>query len=213
MSRDSLIGKQEEEYRRSSVVYATDLRFLQSLMAASGEGFGWNTAMLNLNICLSCTSKENANSNKEDMGPCSTGQLVGSTLHVGPQELQDLSDVNFDKATVDHDGSSAQQFEPLELHLEIGGGIRNRNVVSKQGTRALIFFMNNVDSLLLHDNSSISTVITKDTMCIEVEEEDRWTSEMITKKMMVDWSCLKWCRVERCPVLDTVFAILTLTMI
>jgi hypothetical protein len=121
------------------------------------------------------------------------------------------SDVKFDKATVDHDGSSAQQFEPLELHLEIGGGIRNSNVVSKQGMRALIFFMNNADSLQVHDNSSISTVITKDMMPIEVDDEEDdlgWRrTKMTTKNKMVDWSFLKWCRVERCPELDTVFAI------
>jgi hypothetical protein len=114
-------------------------------MAGSGQGFCWNTAMLNLmNICLSCTptSKDNnAHSNKEYMGPCNTGQLVGSTLQKTqvPKSYRTYCDVNFDKATVNHDGSSAQQFEPLELHLEIGVGIRNSNVVSKQGMRALYF--------------------------------------------------------------------------
>jgi hypothetical protein len=71
--------------------------------------------------------------------------------------------------------------------------------------------MNNADSLLVHDNSSISTVITKDMMSIEVDDEEDdlgWRrTKMTTKNKMVDWSCLKWCRVERCPELDTIFAI------
>ncbi|OEL14796.1 hypothetical protein BAE44_0024186 [Dichanthelium oligosanthes] len=151
-SHDYLTIKQEEEYRHSSV-YATDIRFLQSLMVPSGQGFCWNTAMLNLNICLPCTSKGYLHSNKEKMGPYSTGQLVGSPLHkpLIPKSYRTYSDVKFDKATIDLDGSSAQQFESLDLHVEIGEGINNSNVVTAQGIRAVVFFMNSVNSLLVHD--------------------------------------------------------------
>uniref|UniRef100_A0A0A8XRC1 Uncharacterized protein n=1 Tax=Arundo donax TaxID=35708 RepID=A0A0A8XRC1_ARUDO len=52
--------------------------------------------------------------------------------------------------------------------------------------------MNKVYSLLVHDNSSIATVVPKSMMSMEENKK-------------IYWSCLKTCRVERCPNLDTVF--------
>jgi len=61
----------------------------------------------------------------------------------------------------------------------------NTNVASAQGVRAL-FFM-----LYMHDNSSITSVIPEQT-----------TS---TRRHAINFHALKWCLVERCPNLDTVF--------
>jgi hypothetical protein len=69
-------------------------------------------------------------------------------------------------------------------------------VVTVRGRRAVILLMNRVYSLFVHDNSSISTVIPESMMSIEVG----------TRKSKIYWSCLRWCRVERCPNIDTVFA-------
>lgn len=55
------------------------MRFLQSWMAAGGQKFCWNTAMLDMKGQL-VMAKDNVHSNKEMMGPYRSGQLVGSPL-------------------------------------------------------------------------------------------------------------------------------------
>uniref|UniRef100_A0ACD5Y3L7 Uncharacterized protein n=1 Tax=Avena sativa TaxID=4498 RepID=A0ACD5Y3L7_AVESA len=57
---------------------------------------------------------------------------------------------------------------------------------------AIIFLMNNAESLHVHDNSSITTVITEQMMSLAEEQ--------------LEWRHLKQCRVERCPKMHTVFA-------
>ena len=81
---------------------------------------------------------------------------------------QTYSDVNFD---IDYEGSRSLQSVPLDLHLEIGEGISNINVVTVQGISSIIHFLNRVKSLLLHDNSSITTVIPKSMISITEEFE------------------------------------------
>jgi hypothetical protein len=169
---DSFVNKEREEGCHAFIA-VSDMRFIQSLVLASANKFCWNTdPRYDLNICLYSISKDvGQNYNNVKMGP-----------------LQ--------KCSVNYDSNSVRQFHPLDRHVEVGEGISNSNVVTINGTRAVILLMNRVYSLLVHDNSSISTVIPKSMMSIEVE----------TKKTKIYWSCLRWCRVERCPNIDTVFA-------
>ncbi|KAL6646436.1 hypothetical protein ACP70R_018044 [Stipagrostis hirtigluma subsp. patula] len=193
-SHESLVSK-EREGCCNACVCVMDMRFIQSLMVTSREEFFCNTAIFNLSLCLSSTSKDDGQ-NYNKMGLYSTGQSVGSLLHKSSTLRNPgctYRDVNFDHATIDHVGSSEGQFQPLAVHVEIGEGISNINVVTPQGIRAVIFLMNKVQSLLVHDNCSITTVIPQSMMSIREEEET------------ISWSGLKWCRVERCPKLDTVF--------
>ncbi|XP_022684719.1 uncharacterized protein LOC101772923 isoform X2 [Setaria italica] len=185
---DSFVNKELEESGRASAsasasVSVTDLRFLQSLLVASGDAFFWKNAPFNMNLCLSSTSKEK-------MAPYSTSKLVGSPPQKSliSKSYQTYSDVNFAKATIDHDGSTAhQQFQPLDLHVEIGEGISNTNVITERGISAARSFIKRAKSLLVHDNFSINTVIPE---------------SIVTDG---NWSGLKWCCIERCPKLDTVF--------
>jgi hypothetical protein len=89
---------------------------------------------------------------------------------------------------------ASAQFLPLDLHMEIGEGISD--VTDKSSTRArnaIRQVMNRVQSLHVHDSSSITVVAPEH---IFMPMGDHW-------RIM---NGLKWCRVERCPKLDTVFA-------
>jgi hypothetical protein len=119
-----------------------------------------------------------------------------STSKCVEQNYNNVKMCPLQKCSVGHDSTSVWQFLSLDRHVEIGEGISNSNVVTVRGRRAVILLMNRVYSLFVHDNSSISTVIPESMMSIEVG----------TRKSKIYWSCLRWCRVERCPNIDTVFA-------
>ncbi|CAL5074874.1 unnamed protein product [Urochloa decumbens] len=158
-------------------VAITDLRFLQSLLLSGSNKFCWSTARFNLNLCLSSTNKDDGQNNrKEKMGP-----------YNNRKSHQIYSDINTDEATDNQNGSRAQQFQPLDIHVEIGEGISSANVVTEQGIRAVRFVLNKVNSLHVHDNFSINTVI---------------PGRMVTRD---SWSGLKLCSIERCPDLNIVF--------
>ncbi|KAG2558416.1 uncharacterized protein LOC120685790 [Panicum virgatum] len=190
----SLVISKEHEEMCHARVAVTDLRFLQSLLLAGSNKFCWNTARFNLSLYLSSASEDDdgQNNRKEKMGrPYNTGPLVASRLHKSPLILQShkiYSDINTtDEATGNHDGSSAQQFQPLDFHVEIGEEISSATVVTEQEIRAVRFVLNKVNSLHVHDSFSMNTVI---------------PGSMVTRE---SWSDLKWCSIERCPYLNTVF--------
>ena len=173
------------------------MRFYRLLLLTSNEKFYCSTAPVKLSLYLSGTSKDDGKSNsRETMGSHfdRTGQVVGSpALHkpVISMTCGTNNDVSIEEMAPEIDGGTALQFEPQDLHIEIGQGMINTNVVSDQGIRALWFVMKGVQSLYLHDNSSITPVIPEQT-----------TS---TRRQAINYRALKWCRVERCPKLDTVF--------
>ncbi|CAN6162328.1 unnamed protein product [Urochloa humidicola] len=164
-------------------VAVTDMRFLQSLLLSGSNKFCWNTTRFNLNLYLASASKDDGQNNrKEKMGPYNTRR---SPQILNSQQI--YCDINTDEATDNHDGSSAQQFQPLDFHVEIGEEISSVNVVTEQEIRAVRFVLNKVNSLHVHDSFSINTVI---------------PGSMVTRE---SWSGLKWCSIERCPDLNTVF--------
>jgi hypothetical protein len=179
------ISKEREEGCRAFVA-VMEMRFLQSLVLASSNKLCWDTdRKYDLNICLSSSRSSSKgvgqHSYKEEtMGPLQKSMITSKTYLT-------YSDVNIDKA------GSVRQFQPLHRHVEIGEGISNSSMVTVREISAAILLINRVYSLLVHDNSSIRTVIPESIMSID------------TKKKMY-WSCLRWCCVERCPSLDSVFA-------
>lgn len=188
----SLVISKEHEEMCHARVAVTDMRLLQSLLLAGSNKLCWNTARFNLSLYLSSASKDadGKNNRKEKMGhPYNTGRSVASPQHKSPilKSHRIYSDINFDEATGNHDGSTAQQFKPLDFHVEIGEEISSANVVNEQGIRAVRFVLNKVNSLHVHDSFSINTVI---------------PGSMVTRE---SWSGLKLCSIERCPDLNTVF--------
>jgi hypothetical protein len=184
-----VISKEREEGCRAFIA-VTEMRFLQWLVVvlASANKICWDTERkYALNICLSSSSSKDVGQHnyKEKMGPLQKS-IIDPKTHLT------YSDVNIDKA------SSARKFQPLDRHVEIGEGISNSNMVTIREISAAILLMNRIYSLLVHDNSSIRTVIPESMMSIEVEDTK--------KKKKIYWSCLRWCCVERCPSLDSVFA-------
>ncbi|CAN6275217.1 unnamed protein product [Urochloa humidicola] len=214
-TRDSLVGQEQEKYCHARVCIS-DMRFFQSLVLTSGEEFDEEfdgrsivkfqrldldfpmikspfnltncidiDGPFKLNLYLSCTSK------KEDGKNCNrSGQVVGSpSLHTSLISLtcQAYNEVSIEQITTEFSGSSALQFEPQDLHIEIGQGTMN--------TKALCTVMNRVQSLYLHDNSSRTPVMPEQAAFRRRSETTRC------------YNALKWCRVERFPALETVFVI------
>ncbi|KAL6646435.1 hypothetical protein ACP70R_018043 [Stipagrostis hirtigluma subsp. patula] len=197
----SLVSGEREE-GCSAFVSLRDIRFLQSLVQTSDNKFCWITSTFSLNLCLSSIRNDDGQTYSKKMDPYNIGQSVGSLLRkssIPKSTGRTYSDADFDKATIGHDGSCEKQFRPLDVHVEIGEGISNINMLTAQGIRAVIFLMNEVKSLLVHDNSSITTVIPQSIMSVTIRGEVEEEKETIT------FSSLKWCCIERCPRLDSVF--------
>ncbi|CAL5010145.1 unnamed protein product [Urochloa decumbens] len=155
---------------------------------------GCSSNNLKLNLCWS--SLYGRSCHKEKMGHpyyYSTGLLAaGSPL---PKSLA-YHDISIEQiATKIDDFSNAKQFQPLDFHMEIGEGISDvtTDTVSERGRSAIRFFMDKVESLHVHDSSSITTVVPEHILTLPNEYGPIMNG-------------LKWCRVERCPMLDTVFA-------
>nr|CAB3483943.1 unnamed protein product [Digitaria exilis] len=176
-----------------------DIRFFQSLVEESVDEFAWGTTgPLKLNIYLPCTSMEDdgKNSKKDRLGR-TAGHLVGEPS-VAPTRTSQTScpynDVRIEEiAAFDTRRTSGLQFVPHNIHVEIRQGtINNTNVVAAQVIRAVQFVMNRVQSLHVHNNSSITSII-PDEISRPVSGKD------------INYRALKWCRLESCPKLDTVF--------
>ncbi|KAI4969082.1 hypothetical protein ZWY2020_046412 [Hordeum vulgare] len=104
-----------------------------------------------------------------------------------PNTYNTYTDVIVDNMTIDHDYNSASQFQPLGSHVEIGDGISFTSMESTGVKNAFFFVVKEAESLHVHDNSSITTVIPEDMMAT------------------YGWERLKQCHVERCPKMHTVF--------
>ncbi|CAD6266183.1 unnamed protein product [Miscanthus lutarioriparius] len=177
-----------KEYCHASVAFA-DMRFLQSLE------FLWTRETIRCdkwNLCLSSTIDDDGKGcHKEKMGShYSTGQLAAALSLPKSLTYHDIS-IEQISAKIDiSSSSSSAQFLPLDLHMDIGEGISD--VTDKSSTRArdaIRSVMDSVQSLHVHDSSSITSVAPEHTFG--------------TYYIM---NGLKWCCVERCPKLDTVFA-------
>ena len=185
-----------KEYCHASVAVA-DMRFLQSLE------FLWTWARIRCdkwNLCLSSTSDDDGRGcHKEKMGShYSTGQLAAALSLPKSLTYHDIS-IEQISAKIDiSSSSSSEQFLPLDLHMDIGEGISD--VTDKSSTRArdaIRNVMDSVQSLHVHDSSSITTIAPQ-----HIFREFRGSDGLDGPIMNV----LKWCRLERCPKLDTVFA-------
>ncbi|KAF0894367.1 hypothetical protein E2562_038484 [Oryza meyeriana var. granulata] len=191
---DSFACHVEMEHQKA---YATlmDVRFVQSLVLTSSNNFCWNCDKIHLNICIPSTPKDTTLKN-ETMDPYSTQKVVGSPLHrsiITMTQPVCYKDVNLGMiSTIGPHASNAPQLEPLDLHVEIGEGISYVNLVSEQVLSAVAFVMDKVNSLHVHDNFSITSVNPKHVM--------------LEKERGITWYFLKWCCIQRCHKLDTVFA-------
>ncbi|KAF6998163.1 hypothetical protein CFC21_014307 [Triticum aestivum] len=172
-------------------VAMVDIKFIQILTQTTYINTFWNmgTNKFSLNLCISASGQW---CNKGKMGSGNCGNILGPALPKSliPNHCYDV--FSMDNITIDHDYNSAAKFQPLARHVEIGEGISNTSMESTQGNKAIIFVMDKAESLHVHDNYSINTIIPECVMTIE------------DKKL--GWSRLQQCRVERCPKLDTVFA-------
>uniref|UniRef100_M8CRS2 Uncharacterized protein n=1 Tax=Aegilops tauschii TaxID=37682 RepID=M8CRS2_AEGTA len=148
-----------------------------------------DTNKFSLKLCISASGQW---CNKDKMGSCNCGKLLGPTQSKSLIPNQSCNDFVIDDITIDHDYNRAAQFQPSTCHVEIGEGISNTSMESTQGRKAIIFVMDRTGSLHVHDNYSINTIIPDCIMTIEDEK--------------LGWDSLQQCRVERCPKLDRVFA-------
>ncbi|XP_039815581.1 uncharacterized protein LOC120678458 isoform X1 [Panicum virgatum] len=192
--------KGEEEYCHVFVAVA-DMRFLESLHFL--ERYSYVYHKVKMILCWSSsTSKDDGRScYKTKMGheySSSTGRVAaaGSPLQARSSTYHDVStERQITTTLIDGSSCASSQFQPLDAHFEIGEGIGDvTDAVSRRGLVAITFVMNWVKSLHVHDSSSITTVY-PERFYLSVRG-DTWT---VMDK-------LKWCRVERCPRLQTVFA-------
>ncbi|KAL6650313.1 hypothetical protein ACP70R_009238 [Stipagrostis hirtigluma subsp. patula] len=196
-SFDYSLVPQEREELCHAYIAVSDMRFLQSLFLTSGERFCWSSAPFKLNLCLSsfATSKDDGeNCDKEMVGPYSpAAQLVWSPRckTLTSKACRTYNDVGIEQITTSIYDMSEAQLQPLDCHVEICRGISMTDVLSDQATKAIIYVMNRVQSLHVHDNSSVTTVIPEHMMS--------------RGEMGIQWQFLKRCRIERCPKLEIVF--------
>jgi len=196
---DSLMVFQQDRGELHAFVAVADVRFLQSLE------FLWTktTQLIKMDLCLS-TSISNDDGRSwchEKMGCTYSSSSTGQLLLAAGLPLP-YHDVSLVQAATKLDGSSssssssAMQFQPLDLHMEIGDGISDMTNVATttEGQRSIATVMKMVESLHVHDSSSITTVVPEYIF-------------LTSQSYMGNLNRLKWCRVERCPKLDTVFVI------
>ncbi|XP_066353315.1 uncharacterized protein [Miscanthus floridulus] len=190
-SRDCslMVYQQDEvkEYCHASIAVA-DMRFLQSLE------FLWTRETIRCdkwNLCLSSTSDDDGRGcHKEKMGShYSTGQLAAALSLPKSLTYHDISNEQISAKIDISSSSSSAQFLPLDLHMDIGEGISDvTDKSSKRARDAIRSVMNSVQSLHVHDSSSITSVAPEHTFGTDI------------------MNGLEWCCVERCLKLDTVFA-------
>ncbi|XBI50878.1 hypothetical protein VPH35_033484 [Triticum aestivum] len=179
-------------------VYVTimDMRFFQSLVlhVQRNVRFCWKSNRFHLNLCVPCTTNVKGQSYmKKKMGPGNSGKIMGPAQpkSLNPNTCSTYTDVSVDNIIIDHDYNNAMKFQPSGCHVEIGKGVSNASVEGVQAIKAIIFAMNQSESLHVHDSSSIATVITEH-MKSRVGRD-------------LDWEHLKHCHVVRCPKMHTVF--------
>ncbi|XP_020188586.1 uncharacterized protein [Aegilops tauschii subsp. strangulata] len=175
-------------------VYVTimDMRFFQSLVLQRNVRFCWKSNRFHLNLCVPCTTNVKGQSYmKKKMGPGNSGKIMGPAQpkSLNPNTCSTYTDVSVDNIIIDHDYNNAMKFQPSSCHVEIGKGVSNASVESEHAVNAIIFAMDQSESLHVHDNSSITTVIPEHMMTVDD----------------LDWEHLKHCHVVRCPKMHTVF--------
>ncbi|CAL5004059.1 unnamed protein product [Urochloa decumbens] len=176
-------------------VAVADMSFLRTLLFL----LEWviTIAKFKLNLCWSSIIKDDGRScHKEKM--CHPDYYSSGLLAAGSPLPKSLAyhDISIEQiATKTDDVSNAKQFQPLDFHMEIGEGISDvtTDTVSEWGRKAIRYFMDKVKSLHVHDSSSITTVVPENIFTLPLDYYEIMNG-------------LKWCRVERCPMLDTVFA-------
>ncbi|XP_073363725.1 uncharacterized protein [Aegilops tauschii subsp. strangulata] len=169
-----------------------DMRFFQSLVLQRNVRFCWKSNRFHLNLCVPCTTSVKGQSYmKKKMGPGNSGKIMGPAQpkSLNPNTCSTYTDVSVDNIIIDHDYNNAMKFQPSGCHVEIGKGVSNASVESVQAINAIIFAMNQSESLHVHDSSSITTVIPEHMMTVDD----------------LDWEHLKHCHVVRCPKMHTVF--------
>ncbi|KXG25824.1 hypothetical protein SORBI_3006G017400 [Sorghum bicolor] len=198
-SHYSIVCQEQDGYCQAHVSIM-DIRLLQSLVLTGSREFCWSTTPFKLNLYLSCTIKddgENCNSEKVGHRLHRTAQIAGSRSVVNKSLISNTcstyNDVSIEQIVItEDDDSSALQFEPQDLHFEMGHEMIDINMAdNSRGIKALYFVMDRVQSLHLHDNYSISSII-----------PEHITS---TREEGFKYRALKWFDVEKCPKLDTVF--------
>uniref|UniRef100_A0A0D9W283 Disease resistance protein At4g27190-like leucine-rich repeats domain-containing protein n=1 Tax=Leersia perrieri TaxID=77586 RepID=A0A0D9W283_9ORYZ len=184
-----------ETNRQQAYATVMDVRFIQSLVLRSEDKFCWKCDKTHVNICMSSTAKEAVLKNGT-IGCYNTQKVAGSSLQMSIINITQpvcYKDINLDMISAIYEGSSAPQVEPLDLHVEIGEGISYVNMVSEQALSAVAFVMNGAESLHAHDNSLITSLNPPKHVILRGDGE-------------ITWQHLKWCCIERCRRLDTVFA-------
>ncbi|CAM0948468.1 unnamed protein product [Alopecurus aequalis] len=171
-----------------------DMRFFQTLVLESNLSFCWRSTRFHLDLCIPCTDKVEEEESDEKMSDHgSSEQLIGlpPPKLLIPNNCSAYADVYIETMTTGQDYNSSPQLKLSSCHVEIGEGISNINMESQQGMNAIMFVMNKVVSLHVHDNSSITTVIPENIISVEGK--------------VLSWNDLKDCYVVRCRKMHTVF--------
>ncbi|CAN6343179.1 unnamed protein product [Urochloa humidicola] len=177
-------------------VTIVDARFLQSLtrdrQSYSAIKFCWNTDKFCLNLYMSSTTKGYGHncSNKEKMG-----QPLVEAAAIPKASYSIYTDIAASKipTTSSNEDSSAKQLQPLDFHVEIGEGTSTAAVQSRKGIEAVTFAMNRVESLHLHDNFSIATVIPEHILFPTWDTEDTvvvWPQVVPCREVSQNGHCL-----------------------
>uniref|UniRef100_A0A8I6Z1Y0 Disease resistance protein At4g27190-like leucine-rich repeats domain-containing protein n=1 Tax=Hordeum vulgare subsp. vulgare TaxID=112509 RepID=A0A8I6Z1Y0_HORVV len=154
----------------------TDGRFIWS--SAKGLNYQTENVLSEVYLLISCMSRSEANITKSIKEIGSSRQGFVSTRSFLPyNDTAPAKDVACPSLVW-----NCRPLQTLNVHVEIGDG--SYNLESLQDEVDFIFFTRTVESLHVHDNSSI-TVIPP------------------TKHGL--WSKLKWCHVERCSKLQSLF--------
>ncbi|CAL5010347.1 unnamed protein product [Urochloa decumbens] len=166
---DSLMVKKPDsslvfQGKGNAFVAMADMRFLQSI----GFLLSWKWDRFHgkkIDLCFSSTSK------KDDARPSykkkmsrpysSTGRVAAGLPLPKPLVYHDRTTEQQITAVIDGSGSSsAMQFQPLDFHVEFGEGISDvtNPVSTKRLLEAITYMLDKVESLHVHDSSSITTV-------------------------------------------------------
>uniref|UniRef100_A0ACD5XWY3 Uncharacterized protein n=1 Tax=Avena sativa TaxID=4498 RepID=A0ACD5XWY3_AVESA len=171
-----------------------DMRFFQTLVLKSNLEFCWESSTrFHLNLGIPCTKKV-GESDKKMTDHGSSGQVIGRPrpMLLIPNNCSTYSDVYIETMTTKQDYyHSSPELQPSDCHVEIGDGIYSTRVESLEGIKAIVFVMDNVVSLHVHDNSSITTVIPE--------------NMILVGENGLTWKSLQQCCVVRCPKMHTVF--------
>ncbi|XP_047079792.1 uncharacterized protein LOC124690448 [Lolium rigidum] len=129
-------------------------------------------------LLISCMSHSQANNTKsiKEIGPSQEG-LVPTSLILPYDNVALTKDVMCSSFLWNH-----QQLQTLDVHIEIGEG--SYNIESMHDNSNFNLFARHVQSLHVHDNSSITA---------------------IPPANETNWDMLEWCHVVRCPKLQYVF--------